>query len=80
MPFAPDDAVSFARTGTVRAWDPVNRWLWLGDTRLSLLPTVSVDDFVPGQRVIANGYQVRDPAGGPGVIWVVTEVRRAPMD
>jgi hypothetical protein len=51
--------------GRVRAWDLINRWLWIGDTRLSLAPEILADDFISGHGVIATGYRLRYPSGGP---------------
>ena len=47
--------------GRVRAWDPSNRWLWIGDTRLSLAPEILADDLISGHGVIVTGYRLRYP-------------------
>jgi hypothetical protein len=61
----PDESEPFVLAGRVRAWDPINCWLWIGDTRLSLAPEILAEDFISGHGVIATGYRLRYPSGGP---------------
>lgn len=75
MPAATDESQPFVLAGKVRAWDPVDRSLWIGGTRLSLAPGLPDDDLIPGRSVIVTGYRLRGPSGRPAT-WVVTQVRR----
>jgi hypothetical protein len=71
----PDGSTPFVLAGKVRAWEPIPRWLWIGDLRLSVAPETVMDNFRPGDSVTVSGHYPRGHADDRGV-WVVTRVRR----
>jgi hypothetical protein len=65
-----DDSIPFALAGKVVTWDPTNRVLYVGSTRLEVAPGVGVEILVPTQRVTVTGHRPKHD-GGP---WVVTKI------
>jgi hypothetical protein len=72
----PPDLIAFVLAGQVVTWDPVNRWLVVGPTRMQVPRDVNADALIPGHRVLASGHHEPETAAHPNPVWVVTLVRR----
>jgi len=68
---ADDDPIPFVLAGKVVTWDPANRVLYVGSTRLNVAPDVDTSLLTPSQPVTVNGNRPSHP-NGP---WIVTNIQ-----
>ena len=62
-------ARQFFATGAVAHWEPVGRWLRIGERHCWVAPGVAVAGLIEGRRITASGYQDDLTAR-----WVVTQL------
>jgi hypothetical protein len=58
--------------GTIVAWDPIRRWLQIGEQHFYVVSGVPISGLALGATAQVSGHQ-----GNPGARWIVTQITLA---